>query len=94
MGIKPYQSGLGWYYEDESTTPVPPKWENMGYSHILPYSEPVQKGWICPLCGRANAPWLAQCTCEPQKIKIVYTNTSDSTAGPHPSASTSYTSET
>lgn len=22
-------------------------------------------GWVCPLCGRANAPWLGQCPCQP-----------------------------
>lgn len=26
---------------------------------------PRQYGWICPLCGRANAPWLNQCPCKP-----------------------------
>ena len=20
-------------------------------------------GWVCPLCGRANAPWVEQCKC-------------------------------
>jgi len=23
----------------------------------------VQQGWQCPVCGRVNAPWMAQCTC-------------------------------
>ncbi len=22
-----------------------------------------ERGWICPLCGKANAPWLPQCPC-------------------------------
>lgn len=21
-------------------------------------------GWVCPVCGKANAPWASQCTCE------------------------------
>ena len=27
---------------------------------------PKQYGWVCPLCGRANAPWLSQCPCQPK----------------------------
>lgn len=24
---------------------------------------PAPKGWICPCCGRVNAPWVAHCDC-------------------------------
>lgn len=24
---------------------------------------PPQQGWICPKCGRVNAPWLPCCDC-------------------------------
>ena len=24
----------------------------------------AQQGWQCPICGRVNAPWMAQCTCD------------------------------
>lgn len=23
----------------------------------------AQEGWICPRCGKVNAPWLMQCFC-------------------------------
>ena len=25
--------------------------------------EPINYGWVCPRCGRANAPWVSQCSC-------------------------------
>ena len=24
----------------------------------------MKEGWICPRCGKVNAPFIAQCTCE------------------------------
>lgn len=24
---------------------------------------PLQQGWVCPKCGRVNAPWLPTCGC-------------------------------
>ena len=24
----------------------------------------MSEAWICPRCGRVNAPWMAQCTCD------------------------------
>lgn len=27
---------------------------------------PVQQGWLCPRCGRINAPWLPACDCNPK----------------------------
>ncbi len=23
----------------------------------------IQYGWVCPLCGKANAPWNRDCSC-------------------------------
>ena len=22
-----------------------------------------QYGWVCPICGRVNAPWMSSCSC-------------------------------
>ncbi len=24
---------------------------------------PMREGWVCPVCGAGNAPWVAQCPC-------------------------------
>ena len=31
-------------------------------------------GWICPVCGRGNAPWNSYCPCKvgPNNIEITY----------------------
>jgi len=26
---------------------------------------PPPPGWLCPACGRGNAPWASQCPCKP-----------------------------
>lgn len=27
--------------------------------------EPIMTyGWVCPVCGKVNAPWASQCTCK------------------------------
>jgi len=33
------------------------------YDEIL--KDVNQKGWICPSCGRGNAPWSPSCPCIP-----------------------------
>lgn len=38
---------------------------------------PRQYGWVCPLCGRANAPWLSQCPCQPKKTWTFISPTTD-----------------
>nr|DAL92885.1 MAG TPA: zinc finger Ran-binding domain-containing protein [Caudoviricetes sp.] len=30
----------------------------------------AQEGWICPRCGKVNAPWVAQCFCN-RNIQIL-----------------------
>ena len=27
------------------------------------FSIPPQTGWVCPLCGKVNAPWAPSCDC-------------------------------
>ena len=36
------------------------------------YEFPAQQGWICPKCGRVNAPWLSFCPCYDEGKKVVY----------------------
>lgn len=39
------------------------------YELLNPY--PQQKyGWICPVCGRGNAPHVTRCTCNDPKPKV------------------------
>ena len=50
-----------------STTGKSYQWKKIGSDILYPNKEPVfkQYGWVCPLCGRANAPWISQCPCMP-----------------------------
>ena len=43
----------------------------------------TQMGWVCPLCKRANAPWVRQCDCK-QVVSVPAQWPADSTAGPLP----------
>lgn len=46
-----------------------PKYDPKNDPPYLPMNPPlipyVQQGWICPRCGRGNAPWVSQCPCLP-----------------------------
>lgn len=93
MGFK-HSYRDGWVWDDSQTTAIPNYAECTSYT--IPYTIPSpQYGWICPRCGQVNAPWMAFCSCKKENLIVKVNSSSDeSTAGPHPSASTSYTSET
>lgn len=29
---------------------------------------PTSIGWVCPSCGKANAPWKGSCDCRPSYV--------------------------
>jgi hypothetical protein len=35
--------------------------------------EPISYGWVCPKCGRVNAPWVSQCGCQGNVFKKIDT---------------------
>ncbi len=41
---------------DSSHTAAAPSKNAMGV-------EPINYGWVCPCCGRVNAPWVGWCSC-------------------------------
>lgn len=46
-------------------------------------SEPLRaQGWVCPVCGKGNAPFVAQCPC--QGRGTVSTTTTSPTIAPQP----------
>lgn len=28
------------------------------------------EGWVCPRCGKVNAPWMPQCSCSQQPMTV------------------------
>lgn len=42
------------------------------------YNGIMREGWICPRCGRVNAPWMPNCTC--REIEVTYTKDTSTTA--------------
>ena len=84
MGFK--SDGIRWKWNDTYTTttttgdPIEikaPEWK-IGdkieiNSPIWEYKPVTPQGWICPRCGRANAPWVSQCGCQGNVFKKIDT---------------------
>lgn len=57
-------------YVDNNSTSAAPSLQTI-------YNPPRYRGevgWICPVCGRGNAPSTAYCSCNMTKPDIVYAN--------------------
>lgn len=74
MGFK--SDGIRWKWDDSYTTtsttgdPIEIKAPEWKIGDKITFNSPIDigivgepKGWICPRCGRANAPWVSQCGC-------------------------------
>lgn len=62
-------TGTKAYVDNTSTTAVPSL--QSIYNPPRPRGE---VGWICPVCGRGNAPSTAYCSCNITRPDIVYAN--------------------
>lgn len=65
--------GINWKWNDTYTTttttgdPIEIKAPECKIGDKVEINSPISveepKGWICPRCGRVNAPWVSQCSC-------------------------------
>ena len=46
-----------------TSTPAPTKPVEVTPKYTEPITPNYQQGWICPKCGRVNAPWVSSCPC-------------------------------
>jgi hypothetical protein len=48
---------------NKDTKTVPDDWKTEDWEDKFPKPKDSARGWICPKCGRANAPWKGSCDC-------------------------------
>lgn len=51
----------------------------------------AQEGWICPRCGKVNAPWVTQCSCSKEEMKVTCTDNTTCTCNTTPKYETTCT---
>lgn len=54
--------------ENTSTVDINEKESVVKYGYNCP-APGFQQGWICPKCGRVNAPWIGTCPCYVENSK-------------------------
>ena len=79
--------GINWKWNDTYTTtttttgdPIEIKAPEWKIGDKIEINSPIDigvvgepKGWICPRCGRANAPWVSSCSCNGTIFKKIDT---------------------
>ena len=77
--------GINWSWNDSYTTttyttgkPIEikaPEWKIGEKIEINSptTTAPMAYGWVCPCCGRVNAPWVSQCGCKGNVFKKIDT---------------------
>ena len=61
---------------DDNGVPVEKELKDTCVTHVPPSQATVVYGWICPQCGRGNAPFTATCPCVPPPPMVVTCGTS------------------
>ena len=65
--------GINWKWADSYTTttttgePIEIEAPSWKIGDKIEINSPINYGWVCPCCGRVNAPWASQCSCSGRK---------------------------